>query len=78
MDSSSIKKKTSVQVEYHHKLTEDLAILTAGIIVKRTTTPDKLARYSAYNGIGFTSIPPELVKVYQITTRTEAEELPLD
>ena len=65
-----------VQVEYIHRLLEDIGeTLKAGISVRRTSGPGKLECYTAFNGMEFVGIPREKVEVYQRTTRTITEEV---
>lgn len=76
-------KDIKVQVEYVHRLTEDVELRSgvvsqAGISVARGSDCYVRDRYSVFDGIGFTPIPPEKVKVYQVTTRTIVEEHPVD
>ena len=75
-------KENWVQVEYLHKLTEDVGSIgathIAGIVLTCTPTPQKLEYYSTFNGVGFDKIPPEKVKVYQRTTKHSVEETPVE
>ena len=69
-------KEIEVQVEYIHRLVEDIGeTLKAGISVRRTSGPGKLECYTAFNGMEFVGIPSEKVEVYQRTTRTITEEV---
>lgn len=69
-------KEDTTNIRYVHKLAEDVGdTLKAGIILHSLSNPNKLNQYSAWNGVGFSSIPPEKVKVYKISTRTMVEEL---
>ena len=62
---------SNIEVEYIHRLTEDIGwTLKAGIVLKRTASSDKPEDYSAWTGLTFVSISPEKVRVYKVTTTT--------
>jgi glutaredoxin-related protein len=64
-----------VEIEYLHKLNEDIGdTLKAGIVLKRTPIREKLTSYSQWNGMEFVKIHPEKVTLYQKTTRVTVEE----
>ena len=63
-----------IKVRYEHRLTENIGTLKKGITLHSLSTRDKLPHYSAWNGVGFITIPSEKVKVYQITTKHMVEE----
>jgi hypothetical protein len=71
-------KEDWVQIKYEHRLTEDIDILRAGITLHSFSSSKKLENYTAWNGLTFINIPPENVKVYQLTTKHVVEELPVD
>ena len=65
-----------VEIEYLHKLNEDVGdTLKASIVLKRTPIREKLSSYSQWNGMEFVQIPPEKVTVYQKTTKVTVEEV---
>lgn len=68
----------SVEIEYAHRLAEDVVLasgvtLQSGICIKRTSDPYKLEYYSSFDGRRFSSIPPEKIQVYQVTTTVKEE-----
>jgi len=71
-------KENSIKVRYEHRLTEDFNTLKEGITLHCLENSDKLPDYSAWNGIEFITIPPEKVRVYQVTTKHIVEETPVD
>jgi hypothetical protein len=72
-------KEKWVEVEYLHKLTEDIEeYIYSGLTVLRTSDSKKRERYSVFDGDKFRTIPPEKIKVYQLTTKHSVEELPVE
>ena len=72
-------KEDWVQIEYLHKLTEDVEeYIRSGMIVLRTSDSKKRESYSVFDGDKFRAIPPEKIKVYQLTTKHKVEELPVE
>jgi hypothetical protein len=71
-------KEDWVQIKYEHRLTEDIDILRAGITLHSFSSSKKLENYTAWNGLTFINIPPNKVKVYQLTTKHIVTELPVD
>jgi len=67
-------KEDWVQIKYEHRLTEDIDILRAGITLHSFSSSKKLENYTAWNGVTFINIPPNKVKVYQITTKHAVTE----
>lgn len=77
-DNQMIKEKW-VEVEYLHKLTEDIEeYIYSGLTVLRTSDSKKQESYSVFDGDKFRTIPPEKIKVYQLTTKHSVEELPVE
>ncbi len=74
---------TWLETKYYHKLTEDIvvekapgneAVLKAGKVIEVTVEPQKYSAYWDYVDFGIrVEIPPEKIKVYQIT-RTVVEK----
>lgn len=65
-----------VEIEYHHKLNEDIGdTLKAGIILIRTPVKEKLSYYTAWNGMKFVQISPDKIAVYQKTTKVTVEKV---
>lgn len=65
-----------VEIEYIHKLNEDVSdTLKAGKVLRGTPTREKRPFYVEWNGVDNIEIPLEKVTVYQKTTRVTVEEV---
>ncbi len=83
-----ISLDTWTEINYFHKLTEDivvekapgyLAVLKAGKVIEVTDEPQKQDTYWVYADFGIrVEIPPEKIKVYQITRTIIAKETPVE
>lgn len=72
-------KEDWIEIEYLHKLEEDIEeYIRSGIIVLRTEDSKKRESYSVFDGDKFRAIPPEKIKVYKLTTKHFVEESPVD
>jgi hypothetical protein len=72
-------KKNWVEVEYLHKLTEDVEeYICNGLTVLRTSDSKKQNNYEVFNGEKFIRVSPDKIKVYQLTTKHTVEELPVE
>ena len=76
-------KDSRIKIEYVHRLIEAVelrpgVILEAGVSVARGSDRYVREGYWAFDGTGFAPVPPEKVKVYQVTTSTTVTELPVN